>query len=523
MLDSASLLRSGVLSFCVLAVCAAAPVFCDDDPMTALAKSLNDADAKKVERLLAHDIRSQDPRMRAAAARAINVRRMTALLDHVRTQMDVERDGAAAREEIRTVVMLGGVRDLARALWVSDRFDRALDDTAAIAAAHFGQGGIDAFFTTLRTRNIDVGNFFTAALWGRSEIAPSVAMRLLAADKEAFQRFLFAIDNEPDELLTTDVFLAALADADTATRAEMLWYLANRSVFPGAPPFDSRVKTAVAAMKDDKENPDYTVGLELLRRILKVQGIENAEFRLALGESPLSQLRIFFAPKKLLGYVGASNQPLVLHGASVPEHRVDANVRPLPFVAPSLLPNGMASAVMRANGCTSGWVGEAMVRVDKAGRVAGSSLDFVAADAACKRALQTLLDLSIVDNLYVAAPFETSRMSMTQTASAEPCLDQGVVKRTGKRIFGSYAIRLPKAVRIVDPDIPKSPERKAKESLVELVITRHGCVRSARLLRTIDKATDDAVLRAVEQWQFQPAHFDTDEVETTMILRVPLK
>jgi TonB family protein len=517
------MLRFQRVLLCVATLCAAIPAVAQPDPLAVVGMAVMEPDPKRLEELLRRAILSNDPRIRAAAARVINVRGVTTLLDHVRTRLDRETDGAAAREEIRAALMLGGVRDLDRALYVSDRFEKSLDDTAALALAHLGQPAIDAYFTTLHDRNIDQASFFVAALWGRPQLAPSIATRLLAEDKDAFQMFLFAMVEEPDELLDTGVFLAALTDANAEVRTEMVWYLVNRAVTPGEPPFDPKVKTTVAAMKDPGDDPDFTVGLEMLRRILGLPRMDATDFRVALGNNRLPQLRIFIAPKKLMDHIAPTDKLLILGGMSFPERRVDSNVRPLPFVVPSLMPNGVAAAVMRANGCKAGWIGDAMVRVDKSGRVAGSSLEFVTADAGCQRALQALINLSLADNVYVGSPFQTSRMSMVQVASADPCLDEGKMGRVGVRVFGSPYLRMPRLLRTVDPDLPANPARKAKESLVELVVTRQGCVRSARVLRSIDRPTDDAVLRAVHQWQFVPANYDSNSVEAMIVLRVPVK
>jgi len=210
-------------------------------------------------------------------------------------------------------------------------------------------------------------------------------------------------------------------------------------------------------------------------------------------------------------------------GQTMPEHRVDVNVRPLPFVIPSALPNGIASAVMKSYGCATGWMGDAMVRVDKQGRVTGSNLDSITGADACRSALQTIVSLSIADNVYVASPFETSRMSMVQAPSSEPCFDEGTVTRTGLHLFGLPHLHMPQLRRGSEPELPPNKARKPAESLVEVVISRQGCVRSARVLRSIDRATDEAVLRAVDQWQFDPATYEALPVDFTMLFRVPIK
>lgn len=507
----------------VAALCLAVPLFADTDPLAIVARSVHETDQKKLESLLAKAILSPEARVRAVAARVINVRKITPLLDHVRARLDSERDLGAAREEIRAAIMLAGVRELDRALFASERLGKVLDDTAAMAVAHLGQPALDAYFTTLRTRNIDKGSFFVAALWGRSDLAPSIATRLMAEDGEAFQMFLFAVAGEPDELLDTNVFTAALANEDADIRTEMIWYLVNRGVTPGEAPFDPKLKAAVMSLKDPNDDPDFTIGLELLRRILGTPKMSVVDFRRALGASLLSQFRIFVAPRKLMTYIAEVDRNLVVGGRTRPEHRVDANVRPLPFIVPSLLPNGVAPAVLKSYGCNSGWMGEAMVRADKIGRIIGSNVDFVAGSDACRGALQTLIALSVVDNVYVASPFETSRMSMVQAPAIDPCFDEGDIGRSVTRVTGLPNFRMPRMRKGGDPELPPNPARKPSETLVELVIAKQGCVRTARVLRSIDRPTDEAILRAAHQWQFQPASYEALPVDFTMLVRVPVK
>src|SRR5262245_5799981 len=195
------MLRFSRLWLCVAALCLSSAAYAQPDPLAIVANAVLDPDAQRLEQLLRRAMLSPDPRVRAAAARVINVRNVTPLLDYVRMRLDSETDAAAAREEVRTAVMLGGVRDVDRGLYISDKFGKSLDDVVAQALAHLGQPAVDAYFTSLRERRIDKGNFFVAALWGRSQLAPSVAARLLAEDKDAFQMFLFSMAEEPDELL----------------------------------------------------------------------------------------------------------------------------------------------------------------------------------------------------------------------------------------------------------------------------------------------------------------------------------
>lgn len=96
------MLRFPRVFLCVAVLCAAIPAFAQPDPLAIVSMAVMEPDAKRLEELLRRAILSNDPRIRAAAARVINVRGVTALLDHVRTRLDAETDGAAAREEVST-------------------------------------------------------------------------------------------------------------------------------------------------------------------------------------------------------------------------------------------------------------------------------------------------------------------------------------------------------------------------------------------------------------------------------------
>jgi len=74
---------------------------------------------------------------------------------------------------------------------------------------------------------------------------------------------------------------------------------------------------------------------------------------------------------------------------------------------------------------------------------------------------------------------------------------------------------------VVKPEYPAEAQRPRIQGAVvlEAVISRHGCVRSARVLRSIPDL-DSAALWATTQWLFEPARLDGAPVPAVMTVTV---
>ena len=508
----------------LLLVCPGLSAQTQQDPLAVVAGSVFESDARKLESTLRSAIMSSDPRTRGAAARVINIRRLMPLLDHLRTRLDIETDIMAASEEARAIVMLGGARDVDRAIYASDRFGKRLDSVIGIAAAHLGPPAVDLYFTSLQKRNIGKGAFFVTALWGKPEMVSVVANRLLEKDPEAYQELLYGIEDDTHPLLGSDVLRTALASADADVRGETVWFILNRAVRPGASPVETNVKSGIAAMPPPGEDQDLTVGTELLRRVAGLPQDPSLPFRYALARSTLSQVRIALAPRKLLDFVTPEERRVIFRGSPLPDLGNDGVAGPAPFTVPSPQPNGVAAAVMKAYACTDGWIGNASVRADATGRVVASDVSGVTASAGCRNALQTLIQLSLIDNNLVTAPFDSNGLTVVQSATATPCYDEGEPGTRGRRVLGSPRIRLPRLKQKVEPLLPAGVARTAADVIVEAVVTRAGCVRAARVTKPAPlPALNNAALIAVDQWRFEPATYDGFPVEMTTHVKVQFK
>lgn len=510
------------LSVCVVASAQTPPPAPAPSPELAnIAFAVLEPDAAKVEQILRAGLRSQNPKARAAAARVVNIRRVTSLADHVRTTLDRELDADAAREEVRTAVMMGNAQDVDRALWVSERFGKRLDAVTGAAAARLGAATTSIYFASLQKRDIDAVDFFRNALWGRSQEASALAQQLLKAkDGTGFASLTFALRDDPHDLIDLNVLSAAFEndDDDERIRTAAAWYLVYRGAASKAPmPLDERFIPLIKPLKFKEQNRQGQVAAELLRRLSGLSKATSQEFRTNLGASVLSQLRIALAPRRLYRFLTPDERPLILGGVDLPEVAPEGGAAP--YALPSPLPNGVADAVLNAAACTAAWSGTASVTADASGRVTSADLSKVTTTEGCRRALDTLIRLSIVDNDYVTAPFENRNVTLVHARKCAPCFDEGPQSHHGGDLFGRPSFRFPRIRKVFDPEVPANT--KKGEVVVETVISALGCVRAVRLVKgTGNPAVDDAALTAVSQWTFEPARYDLLPVQTTLQLHV---
>lgn len=501
-----------------LLLCPLASLSAETDPIAATAMAVHEQDPKALETILRRGLIDQNARVREAAARVVNVRRVTSLLDGLRAGLDRETDPSVAREEVRAMIMLGTTRDIDRALYVSDRFKGHLDDVVANAASHLGQSAIDIYFTSLSKRAIDQGDLLRLALWGRPTLVPTVAMRLISAgDAGAYTSLMFTLDSDPLELLDAKTIVAGLSSGNAEIRGETVWFLVNRVTRENAAPLDPAVKNVVAAMTLPRDDFDTYTGIELLRRVTGLSKQKTLDFRVALHESLLAQIRILFAPRKLLDVLIPEEKLLVFNGRKLPDYK---SVTPSPFVLPSLLPNGVADAVMKATGCSDQWIGNAKATIDPSGRVASDDLSGVTTSDGCRRALDTFFKLSIAENTYVSAPLESS-VFVVHPPNAPVCFDAGPASAHGQALFGSPFIEYPELLEGEDPDYPAGAKRVPVDVTLEVVVTPQGCVRSARVVSgSTDPAINRAAVMTVSRWKFEPAKSGADNVEVMFRLHV---
>jgi TonB family protein len=503
----------------LLALVPFASLHADTDPIATIAMAVHEQDAKALVTTLQHALINPDPRVREIAARVANVRNVTSLLDYLRAGLDRERDLPAAREEMRAMIALGVPRDIDRAVFISDRFEGHLDDAVAVAAGHLGQAAIDIYFDSLSKRDIDKGGLLRVALWGHPERVTAVASRLIASnDADAFTDLLFTIDSDPAELLDAKTLAAGLASTKKDIREETVWFLINRVTREHPMTIDAATKKTIATMELPKDNNYLLIGIEMLRRVIG-DSKERVDLRKPLRESRLAQLRLVLSPRKVLDYLQPQERLFVFGGK---QHLPDFKSKlPSPFVLPSLLPNGVAAAVMKATSCNEEWIGNAKVKIDSRGRVASADLSGVTTSDGCRRALDTFLKLSIAENTYISAPLESNAVFVAHAAKAPVCLDEGASLWHTKFLFGSPYISMPRLIDGEDPYLPPGSKSTSEEVVLEIVTTAEGCVRSVRVVTgSKDPAVNRAAVMAVSQWKFDAARSQAERVEIMFRMRL---
>lgn len=407
--------------------------------------------------------------------------------------------------------MLGGLRHVDRAFYVSDRFSKRLDADVATAAAHLGPDAIDAYFASMTTRNVERYEFFRTALWGRPQAVPAVASCLLQQDPEGFRVLLFLLGDEPRLFVDTNTLAAALASADAELRGATVWFLFNQALGPSVQ-FEPRLKEVIAGLRVPRDNADLIAGVEMLRRAIGLPGRNFPQFRQALTDDYV-QVRLFLAPVAALDLLEESDRRLATDLLGEKSDRTGGE-RP-PFVLPAALPHGLAAETMTMTGCDQGWFGTAKVQVDDRGFVVSRDLSNVNTSEACRRALDTLLLYSIVDNRLVSASRQSDSVSLVRAPKGPMCFDEGVVATIPtKYVYGSPSLRLPRVLQRVPPMWPAGVPRTAVDVEVEVMVTPMGCVRAVRVIApSPNAAVNNAALVSAQMWRFQPAMINTSPVE----------
>jgi hypothetical protein len=178
------------------------------------------------------------------------------------------------------------------------------------------------------------------------------------------------------------------------------------------------------------------------------------------------------------------------------------------LIVPSLLPAGLADALLVEQRCSDGWLGVANVTVDGAGRVQNADLKNVSTTDDCGVAAERIVRMSLATPTSIlsqtALPIVLIRRPKTPLCNDEPPPD---VTQRLLRVAGA----------VTPPTFTRRPPlgRDAKNTMVgEVVVTRDGCVRSARLIKQSPQADVNADwLLDLSRTVFAPATLDGKPIE----------
>lgn len=503
---------------CALSMVVATSVFASD--AGTVAQLVHEPDTASLEQGILKALRSNDARTRAAGARVATVRNVTTALNALRSAVDREWDTDAARELARAVVIMGGVREIDRAVAASTRLGKRLHLDVALAAARIGPPSIDHYFTTFKNFEVSAPRYFARALWGHPEKVTPLASRLLEnKDAGGLWSLYLVTSDEKRELIDAAVLARAASSADSEIAADALWYVLERAVSRGTK-IDPQVRQAVASIPATQGDPSLLVGAELVRRVSGEQPRDSAALRAAIGGDRGVAVHLVLGPKKMLTYLTEAERRSFRYRIEEESALED----PLPFALPSSMPVGLADAVLRTNNCSSGWLGTSHVTVDRTGRVSRVDLANVNTTEPCRKALDTLLKLSLAQNSAITAPMESRVVPLVRSPKARPCFDELSSEIMSEYVMGAFTFRPPQLRNAVAPVYPAGASRKAATVEVQVIVSETGCVRTARVAGAGQGAAmNDEALLAVSQWIFEPASVNTTPIEFPTTVQVQFK
>ena len=514
-------------------------VSADDITPVSVANLVRQSDENALTAPLTAALRSPEPLVRATAARVIAIRAMTALLPLVRETVAAEIDSTAAREEIRTLTLLGGAEDIEFAVKTTAQWPQGMDDALAIAAARRGgMPAIELYAASLRnTRMKNHSEFFRTALWGHLQAVAFTGSRMLSLSDELGWRGILGALSDSEMAMSPGVMAASLGSASEDIRSASVWCLI-RGYAPDPTSIGQVLKNTLAEPRSELSSNREDFGREILKRMLGgekkddprwlkfleseeadglLQGKDHAlqyltdeEYRIRYNRCEVQSQYCAMPPKR--SHLTIPSQP----------------VAPPAFNLPEVLPAGLANAILSEAKCRGYWLGVANATVDQSGRVGTVDFKNVNASASCKRAIETVLRLSLATNTSLRSGF-TGPVLLVGTAKSRLCLDEDTPESATPTYHAGGEVTPPQVLKRVEPQFAESARRAMTGGhnvivIVESVIAKAGCVRNIRLLSQAPFGEiNGAAILALSQWKFRPGYLDQKPVDVIFNLTVNFK
>lgn len=513
----------------------------DDTTPSSVAKLVQQTDEGALTTPLTEALRSPAPLVRATAARVIAIRGVSQLLPLVRETAATETDATAVREELRALTLLGGEDDIAFAVKTSSQWPQGMDNALALAAAR--RGGVPAIETYAtffrQTRMNNHAEFFRVALWGHAEAMAFAGSRMLgAADEAAWCGILDAL-SDSQLAMSAGVIASSLGSSSEGIRSASVWFLVRGyAVEPSL--LGEVVKDTLAKPRDELFSNREDFGRELLRRMTGGEKKDDDRWLKFLETTEADDL--LQGQDLVLPYLTDAEYGVRYNRCEVqskecamPQKRSSGRtipsqaVAPPAFSLPELLPAGLADAVVSGERCRGEWLGVADVMVDQAGRVKTLDLGTVSGSPSCKRAVDTVLRLSMATNTSLRSGF-TGPVLLVGSSRTPMCLDEAAPESAFTSTFrAGGAVQAPKVIKRVEPQFPASARQKMGGGynvivITECVISRDGCVRSLRVLsQSPYPELNGAALMALSQWKFRPGYLDGKPVDVIFNMTINFK
>ncbi len=482
-------------------------------------------------------LQSADVLTRSTAARVAMLNRATALLPQLRDTLAHESDGIAAREEIRAVALLGSSDDVAFAATQSAKWPAAMDDALADAIARHGVDAIDLYHAHLaKSRMTTRSDFLRQALWAHPELLPLTASRLLGWHDAAGWRDLLRMAFDSAVALPAGAMAASVDMTDEEIRVASIWYLLRGYAQDPAAIRDP-LRAALLAPRAEAAADREDFGRELLRRMLGEERKDNDRWLKFLASDEADRLLQNESESVLQFLTDAEYRTrynrCVVQSAEckMPEKR---SGHPIPsqtvaepaFILPSLLPPGLADAVMSDARCNGEWLGVATATVDGSGRVTKLDLNNVQTSGRCRKAAEQILRLSLATPTSIRDA-SSGPVLMVKAAKTPLCLDEPPADVPARLVRIGGEVKAPIVKKRVEPRFPQTARQGMVGwgtnvlVVVEAVITREGCVRNLRLMKQAPFGEiNGSALLALSQWTFVPAYLDGKPVDAFFNLTI---
>lgn len=507
---------------------------------------LLEKDAAAITAPLHDALAGPDALTRATAARVIAVRDLKPLVADVRAALDHESDAVAAREELRTLALVGDEKDVDYALAAAAKWPASVDGDVALAIARRGgTEAVDIYLAKLtKLRTLPRNDFFRIALWGRPQAMVFTASRLLGTqDGPGWDAFLGVME-DAHVAVNPGVLAASLDSTSEPIRVESVWYIVREyAADPSKLP--QLVRDAITKSRDVASlREDF--GRELVRRMSGAPTPDTHRFDDWL-ESPEADDLLGHASDAVYNllseneYKARHNRCGMQPGAcNMPDKRPvvrprgklieSIDVAPPALQLPGELPPGLAD---RLRTCSISWMGLLSVTVDTAGRLQTieprKDMNF----GRCLKGVETMVRLSYAMNTSVLSPLSMGDVIVVHAGGDSVCLDEDPpseeMAASLTHVSSGGKITAPVKIRSVEPIFPEHalksmPAGSASLVILEAVITKHGCVRSVRPLRQSPfPDVNGAAIFAMSQWKFSPGRLNGKPVDVIYNLTINFK
>jgi TonB family protein len=510
-----------------------------DETAASVALLANEANADAIATRVAPAMASKDSITRTAAARVALVRGLTGVLPQIREALAIENDSDAVREEVRALVVLGDAADVDRVRAATRKLPPAIDDVINDAVSRRSDA-FEIYATILRPQGFTPSpSFFTQTLWRRPAAAIAAGSRLLGMRDSAGWSALLTSVRESNLAMQASVIGVSLNMPVEEIRTASVWYLV-RSYLPDPSMIHPDVRAVLAAPREEASTRE-AFGRELLGRMLGAERKDDPRWLdwLQTGEAdPLlgndESLFQYFTEKEFL--VRKNHCGTVSYDCRMPERRPtrtipSTDVAEPAFFLPGVLPPGIAGAVIAQTRCNGEWLAIASATSDVSGRIHGIEVKRIQIDAACEKAIATLMRLSLVSPSSIETPLATGNILLVHGRKQAPCLDEAPLGATTSSMTHQVGGKVspPVVKHRQEPWFSESARRamgRATTVIVTIrcIISRDGCVRAVRLVKQSPFSDlNGAAVQAIAQWTFEPGRLGGEPVDVEFRLTVNFK